>query len=625
MERNPAQEDDLGFVPLKKKKASSKGADDLGFVPLRPIDEEPKSFLDESLETLGDVATTAPQGLTSWADEIQAAAQAGGKKAFGAEEPFEDIYEEDVAKIRQNVSKARARSPYATAATELGVGIGSAFIPGAGAVLGAGKFASAPAMIARGAFEGLGTAEDKASISGVTQTGIGAGLGAAGSLVSGALKKVSTANPAEIRANVLGARTSEFKEVGSRDRTQIAEFLNDLGLFKNDKMDFDVTKMKFVSKGKSLENLEKPTKKVLLDRLDDASNKIKSQKEAILGNRLETPINYDKLQENLLDSIDDFSGKGSGGPKRFSNAEAIKNEILTDIENEMDRLGIDYPTVGILEEAKNRISNELTAIGKDPLLARVPESADIYKRMYGTINDYLKAALKDTKYSDLNSAQSKMLVAKTDLLSSIASEEARTAQAGWGGWGNKLLNETLGTPESGLGMAKVADFMNLPGLKQMKTPARLITEEAPFSAIRYSDPSARGGSYQSRSPQSIGFSQKDIINFKIPRNTQAVMENKDMVLAKLVQKGADPMVIDAVAEGLNGSGDDIANVMPLLVTQMPTLFEKAKYSTFDGKFLDPNDRAKAADDISKRDDMNSIQRAKMINKINKSGEVPEGL
>jgi len=103
------------------------------------------------------------------------------------------------------------------------------------------------------------------------------------------------------------------------------------------------------------------------------------------------------------------------------------------------------------------------------------------------------------------------------------------------------------------------------------------------------------------------------------------MENKDMVLAKLVQKGADPMVIDAVAEGLNGSGDDIANVMPLLVTQMPTLFEKAKYSTFDGKFLDPNDRAKAADDISRRDDLNSIERARMINKINKSGEMPEGL
>jgi hypothetical protein len=58
---------------------------------------------------------------------------------------------------------------------------------------------------------------------------------------------------------------------------------------------------------------------------------------------------------------------------------------------------------------------------------------------------------------------------------------------------------------------------------------------------------------------------------------------------------------------------------------MPLLFEDSKYNVFDGKFLDPNDRAKAADDISRRDDLNSIERARMINKINKSGEVPEGL
>jgi hypothetical protein len=59
--------------------------------------------------------------------------------------------------------------------------------------------------------------------------------------------------------------------------------------------------------------------------------------------------------------------------------------------------------------------------------------------------------------------------------------------------------------------------------------------------------------------------------------------------------------------------------------QLPQLFEKSKYKVFDGKFMDPNDRAKAADDISRRDDLDSIQRARMINKINKFGEVPEGL
>jgi hypothetical protein len=41
---------------------------------------------------------------------------------------------------------------------------------------------------------------------------------------------------------------------------------------------------------------------------------------------------------------------------------------------------------------------------------------------------------------------------------------------------------------------------------------------------------------------------------------------------------------------------------------------------FDGKLIDPQERAKAADDTSKRDDLNSLQKAKIINELNKSGK-----
>ena len=61
------------------------------------------------------------------------------------------------------------------------------------------------------------------------------------------------------------------------------------------------------------------------------------------------------------------------------------------------------------------------------------------------------------------------------------------------------------------------------------------------------------------------------------------------------------------------------------MTQLPDVFEKSKYKVFDGRFIDPNDKARAADSISRREDINSIQRAKMISKINKTGEVPEGM
>ena len=637
--RNIATEEDFGFIPAEEAVAPAPTDETFGFTPAEEAasgesmgtamfptmqSEKEIPFAQNVVETTQDVVTTLPQGVTTWADEIQAAAQATGKKAFGAEEPWPSIYEQDVSKIREDIGKARERSPIGTTVGEMATGIGSAFIPGLSPLTGAGKFGSGLGMVGRGAFEGLGTAEDKLGIEGAVQAGIGGTIGAGGALVSGGLKKLTTLNSGEIRANVLGARTSEFKEIGSRDREEIANHLNKLGLFKTDKLDFDVDNLKFVSKGKSLENLEKPTRKKLIERLDNATNKIKAQKEKILGKRINQPIDLDKLNENLMDSIDEFSGKGLDPEARFLDAEKIKNTIIKDIENEMERLGVDTPTVGILEEVKNRLSNELTNIGKNPLLAKTPESADIYKKMYGTINDYLKNTLKDTKYSQLNSTQSMMLTAKTDLLSAIASDDARTVQAGWGGWANKVLNETLGSPEAGLGMAKAADISNMPGLKQIQTPLRMMTEEAPFSAIRLLDPSIPEPK-RNPMPPLINYTPMDMIKYRIPRSTQEIINNKDKVLAKLAQNGVGDQMVNSMAEALDGDPDDISNIMPVLISQIPNLFEKSKYNVFDGKFLDPNDRAKAADDISRRDDMNSIQRAKMISKINKNNEVPEGM
>jgi hypothetical protein len=129
-----------------------------------------------------------------------------------------------------------------------------------------------------------------------------------------------------------------------------------------------------------------------------------------------------------------------------------------------------------------------------------------------------------------------------------------------------------------------------------------------------------------RGPNSVTeLSPKDLIKYRIPRSTQGILENKEKVLAKLSQQGVPKEMIHTVAQAMNGEPDDLSNLASIMVSQFPDLFEKSRYMIFDGKFLNPNDKAKAADDISKRDNLDSIQRAKMISKINKTGEVPEGL
>lgn len=653
--RKPAQEDDFGFVPrgeevpftpeekiaAEKKMGSSafptmESEEDFGFSPNDSnIDmEEPTSMsLEEMVQTGKDVLTTLPQGVTTWADEIQAAAQAAGKKAIGEKDPWMDIYEQDVYNIRQDIGEARERSPLATTLGEIGVGIGTSLIPGilpakglgavsgASKLLSAGKLSGIKGMAARGAFEGAGATETMDPYELATFAGGGAILGGAGAIASQGAKALTTQDPNKIRASVLGAKSSQFKEIGIKEREKLAREFNEMGLFGKYKSQYDPNLKKWVSVGSKLEDIEEPTRDKLLKRIDDAFDKTQEEKEKLLAPVLDKPIsNKMRLMSKLDDDVKKFIGKRSGMSERETVANKELAFFIDDLQRDINNSPNKQMTVEILERAKARLKEDVGTYGKDPLLGKVNDLDRLYKDFYTTINDTLDFEIQNKTYKELNQVQQKLYTAKADLKNAMASESPTFKLTDIKSWGS--------SPETQLDIASAADVMNLPGLRQSKRALRLGTSELPFAALRFIDPSIPMPSEQEgpyRMPQSIDFSPKDVIGFKIPRSTQAIMENKDMVLAKLVQNNADPMMVDAITEGLNGSGEEISKVIPLIINQMPTLFEKRKYNTFDGKFLDPNDRARAADDISKKDDLNSIQKAKMINKINKTGEVPEGL
>lgn len=653
--RKPAQEDDFGFVPSEdipftpeeEMAASQKMGsaaiptmkskeEDFGFVPYAPEfldDEGTPVTLEEIGQTAKDVITTAPQGVTTWADEIQAMAQAGGKKMLGAEEPFMDIYQQDVSQLREDIGAARERSPWATTIGEAGVGIGSALLPGALAAKGvgglgalaantaaAGRFSGIGGMALRGGVEGMGAAESMDPYELAVYGGGGAVLGGAGGLATKGIKAITTQSPERIRAGVLGAKTSQFQEIGIKEREALAKELNQMGLFQKTKAQFDVSQGKWVSKGSALENIEAPTRDKLLTRVNDAFKATQDEKKKIFAREFAKPvINPQGIVRNLNVVAEEWANKRSGIEPRLDIAKKEIQQIFDDLTYKVNKSPNKILTIEMLEEAKQRLDQDVKKIGKDPLLSKVEDMSDLYNDIYKSINKSLQFEIPDPAYEKMNTIQSKLYTAKTDLKKAIASESPKFSPTDLGTW--------FQSPESQLDIARAAEVMNMPGLRQMKTPLRVGTSELPYAALRFIDPSIPMPSDQGpyRAPQSIGFSPKDIINFKIPRSTQAIMENKDMVLAKLVQQGADPAIVDAITEGLNGTGKEVSKAIPFIINQMPLLFEDSKYNVFDGKFLDPNDRAKAADDISKRDDLNSIQRAKMINKINRTGEMPEGL
>ena len=632
----------------KKKKKFISDAEMAKAAPLPEDVEEPEIAL-----TVPEVARTAAQGVTSWADELEAGARTALQIGGGRKTPFMDLYEEEVAPIRKDVAMAREKAPWKAAGIEAAAGLGTAFVPG----LGAGKMGSALGTVGRAAFEGLGTAEDKASWEGVTQAGIGGALGAAGALVSGGLKKLNAINPMEERAAVLGARTAEFKEIGIKEREKIADELNKMGLFSKQKVDFDPDKMSFVPKGKSIENLEKPVRTVLLDRLDEATSKIQDKKMKVLGKFANDPVNLQDFEDYLESAAQAFAKKGTDRAGRLQDAQKIKQTIIDDIMAEWEETqGMTPVTLSMIENAKKRLSDDVSNFGKNPLVAKTPYQADIYNNFYTSINKKLRSMVGDNKYAQFNDAQQKLLTAKSDLVKAMASDSAQKASMGLGNPLNRLGNNVMSSEEFGLGMARAKEIADLPVLRQGASALRTLTPELPYSAIRQLDPSMpqveipfapeepqQESNMFNKTQQAFPFgvtpeeqirklpgsssmiNPREIINFRIPRTTDGILENKDRVIAKLAQNGIPDEMLYTVAQALDGDRDTLADIAPLLTTQFPTLFEKSKYKVFDGVIVDAADKARIADAISKRKDLDSITRARAINDVNLSGKYPEGL
>lgn len=159
--------------------------------------------------------------------------------------------------------------------------------------------------------------------------------------------------------------------------------------------------------------------------------------------------------------------------------------------------------------------------------------------------------------------------------------------------------------------------------KQAANVAPAATAAGTQGAIMY----ARNGQFV---PSLQEPTPEDILKFKLPTTTQGFIQNKKTVLAKLAQEGFAGEQIDAIAQALNGDEVDLSDSVRVLYSQFPGVFDRytskngKRFAIFDGEFIDPEQKAQAADQVSKRKDLNSIQKAKMISTIN-SGELPEGL
>lgn len=552
------------------------------------------------------------------------------------------------------------------------LGLMAPFVEGAGAEL-----ATAALPIAKGAkiakrigsafLQGAGEAPEVenipkySAVSGLAETGM--------ELAGAGVKKFLFDDPTEILSNTIGTKGTEIRikerfgagkpmpgkyetvqkslggireEDGQRAVLGSIERLDKKGFFKQGKKYFDPDKKAFVRTKDSLEGFLKPQN---LDDLYETASQglasLKSANEKLLKGK---SIPTQEFKRNLDSAVASMTYDPYGF--NLSKMGDLASEIAGIVESDM-------------RMKKAWTSNTGNIAAKDVEIAKQ------------SLDKYLDSPAFKKRAEELNITDSTIMSFRTKLdrlLDSVAGNEyklnndtmsdlKRVQDLIWEKQGRKYVDtgsrlvdrrgigemviDTLNYPAANILRSDISKAIQTPasefGMGVLKrVPSEMFSKDKgyyPERQIQQSEEEQvpqynvvpKNFSGVLRNPSSIGFSPREIINYQIPRTTQGIIENKDRVLAKLVQNGVPDQMVDTIAQALNGHPEDLGNIASLLSTQFPTLFERSKYKTFDGKFVDPNDKARAADEISKRDDLNSIQRAKMINKINKTGEVPEGM
>jgi hypothetical protein len=477
---------------------------------------------------------------------------------------------------------------------------------------------SAPALknVASSIIQGAGEAEE---IEDIPRQAITSGIiSGATELAGKGIKAAAFEDPTKILTKSVGARSAQTKMPESRNIQGIVQRLDKKGFFKQGEVAIDPATKQYKRVSKSLGDLFKPqTLDSLVERANKSISVLKSKNNNLIENKKIT-------ESDFLNKINDAIADMSYDPQGFniSAREGLARDTADIIKEDLIRRGVWMPGKDIPATAIEQAKKTLDAhVGTSAFKKRAedlglnPESLLLFRRKLDDLVDNVAGL----EYKQNNEMMSDLISLENTIVEKLSKDYVDTGSTLIDNRNitNRILESISPTPVdimrsdvSNILQTKPAEI----GTGVLKrTPTELLIQ-SPYS---YFD--------SGREPQSVGLTPKDLIKYRIPRSTQGILENKEKVLAKLSQQGVPKEMIHTVAQAMNGEPDDLSNLASIMVSQFPDLFEKSKYMVFDGKFLNPNDRAKAADDISKRDNLDSIQRAKMISKINKTGEVPEGM
>jgi hypothetical protein len=603
------------FSPSVEAKKPKKEA-----VKYSPSVEAAKPIEDNgAMDTALDIAYGVAQGATfNFADEAYGAGRAALDKFEDPATTFNEAYEKHRNDARGRWALAKERSPVGSTLGEIG-----------GAVVSPVSKVMAPGRGLKGIFRAASEggaqsygATDKEDLRGqAIDSGKGAALGGTVGAGMNVLTQRFSKSPNATRSEVLGVKAKDYHVDGPGDRKQIVERIKNTGMLKNRKMEYDVDKMEFIPTGKSkfkIDELEKNTEERLLNRAQDATDKLQAKKEAYYGKLLDNRfVSSSEVDKMVSEVADEYIKRGLvKGP--MSRAEAV-SKIQENMYDQVMHLGGNMSRFSLreLDQLKRMAQEDVKNFSKG--LAELGDNEELARITARKLKNLVENKIGDDGFKKINSAQHDFLTVSSDLknklksleLAAPAKQHIEKTNAVEG-----LLDSFLGGSQGRLDSAARKEWYQNVIPEPVRAVIPYAAEEAPNAVYRQKfQGNEMKGNW--RNPSSIPNIPEEFIRTPLPRSTDGLMKNKNFVLGKIAQMA--PEMFEGVKDVFENSPEQLPEIAQVLSQKMPHFFEKDKYNRFDGRVLSEADKQKAIKDTLLRKDISSIDQAKIITRLNKEG------
>lgn len=597
--------------------------------------QQPEDAMERYGELLEDAGTAVHQALT-WTHSDELAGKVGylaetltGGDTYQAKRVENNIKQ----KWRGRIAEAKERSPLWYTGVELitpsiidVATLGASKLP---TLLGKlGRYASKVGPVIQGGIAGAGASDsdDYLSLENAKNVAIGAGAGLGGKILAGGTKwagRKAFGNPWAIRSKRTGAVAGDFENVGRKAPRKVDAHLDKIGFYKGvDKyiQEVDPKTLKI-----------KRTSQLAIG--DSPADKMRGNADKLIRE-------YGEIKDNIITGLSDYVKK----PIDITHGEFIKHPEVLKITKELAIKSRGNATIKnaqkkVLSKLKDsfetipgparlddlfRLKSEMQTLGESAMFegGQASPGAKIFAELQKATNNVIgdlagrtsKAA--GTALREIGESMSRLITKRENLIKKGGQEMGGGLSMPFPsprGASKEIGQQVLSSPVFG----KLRESI---GFKADKVPT--LVDYATTTLSHLPRKAIVGAGISGENTDLIGQINsipRMIAKTPIPRDSKAILENKEFVKAKIGLSA--PVMIPWIEHVLDEQPEKLPEILPMLIELAPEMFESDIYNRIDGKIGSPVDREKALEDTRNDEMLSNTQKALISHNISLKGMV----